>query len=134
MYFHAREEWVEGSLWVWITLTSQVVEEGTFDDLLRLWVSYYDRRISFTFVFETKDVTRLPNPWLCIRMALFIREIKQRSHQYVTTSHIMIHNMGLLRMLEFIFAIQSPVAPVKIYLREECWNDALSPDRCILPT
>ena len=135
MYFTKRENISLGKLWVWIHFRDQQIEGGSFDDLLRLWLSYYEAETPFTFVFDTNGLHKIPNPYLCIRMALFIRELKKQQFQYLCASHIVISQNILLKMLDVIFAIQGPVAPVHIYLTdaEETWSPLLDPSSVILP-
>jgi len=133
MYFRKEETWVNHQMWSWIYFTDEEVEGGSFDDLLRLWISYYDCRISFIFVFDTSDLHQIPPLYLCLQMALFIRELKQRDCHYLVSSHILISHHVLLKLIEVIFAIQKPVAPVYIYLTDQPWTSSLSPSSVILP-
>jgi hypothetical protein len=114
MYFTKREEDQDG-LWVWISFTDQVVQDGTFDDFLRLWISYYDAQRPFTFVFETHELTKIPSLSYALQMVLFIRALKTRPTQYLQQSHLYVSQKSLVSLLDWIFAIQRPVAPVYIY-------------------
>jgi hypothetical protein len=114
MYFTMREVHREG-LWVWISFTDQWVEGGAFEDLLNLWISYYDAQQPFTFVFETQGLTTIPSLSYAFQMALFIRTLTSRPKQYLQESHIFVSHKYLVSLLDWIFAIQRPVAPVFIY-------------------
>ena len=47
-------------------------------------------------------------------MSLFIRSLKRKEYQYLKKSIIYIPNRTAKRLLDFIFMIQPPVAPVFI--------------------
>ena len=48
-------------------------------------------------------------------MSLFIKELRKKEYQYLKKSIILINDNRIKWMLEFIFWIQPPVAPVYIY-------------------
>ena len=48
-------------------------------------------------------------------MSQFIKNLKNRDHQYLEKSIILINNNKIRYLLDFIFMIQSPVAPIYIY-------------------
>jgi hypothetical protein len=89
----------------------------TLDDLFHLWITYYESETHFSFVFHTKDITESPSLWQVCKMAMFMYSLTLRYpiHHYLRKSEIMIPDTGIRRMLDWIFAIQSPVAPVYIY-------------------
>ncbi len=47
-------------------------------------------------------------------MSLFIKKLKKEKHQYLQKSIIYVNNNIVKRMLDFIFMLQPPVAPVYI--------------------
>ena len=49
-----------------------------------------------------------------IKMSLFIRNLKRERYQYLQKSIIYVNNNIVKSMLDFIFMIQPPVAPVYI--------------------
>ena len=52
-------------------------------------------------------------------MAWFIRRLKKDyREQYLERSLILVNRVGIRRLLDLIFAIQSPVAPVYIFHHE----------------
>lgn len=114
MFFTKREE-TRDVLWVWISFTEQVVEGGTFEDFLRLWIAYYDAQQPFTFVFETHCLTRVPSLSYALQIVIFIRSLKSRETQYLQESHIFVSQKYLVSILDWIFTLQRPIAPVFIY-------------------
>lgn len=47
-------------------------------------------------------------------MTAFIKKIKQQEHQYLQKSIIYVNKKSVKRLLDFVFTIQPPVAPVYI--------------------
>lgn len=85
-----------------------------FDDFLNQWTQLYEERNDFTFLFETMDM-RNPHIKYAIKMSQFIKRLKNNDHQYLQKSIILINNNKIKYLLDFIFMIQSPVAPIYIY-------------------
>ena len=52
-------------------------------------------------------------------MSLFIRELKKRDIQYLTSSRIYVYSKFTKYLLDLIFFIQKPVATVYIHYNEE---------------
>lgn len=92
---------------------------GTFEELLKLWLHYYELGNEFYFLFETRFLTKLPPLSYCFKMALFIYNLKKRPTQFLKQSTILVAKQGIMRMLDFIFWVQSPVAPVLVYKAPE---------------
>lgn len=105
---------IEGLRVVYVTF-SENRNLYTFEDLLELWLHLYDSQIPFRFIFDTRQIISIPPIMYALRMAYFIYNLKKRHHHYLERSLILINKKGISRMLDFIFAVQSPVAPVYIY-------------------
>jgi hypothetical protein len=69
-------------------------------------------------VFDTINVG-LINPKYSIMMSLFIKELKKRDIQYLTKSEIYVYNKFTKYLLDLIFNLQKPVAPVHIHYDDE---------------
>lgn len=89
-----------------------------FENFLNEWLRLYDDEEYFSFEFNTKNVG-LINPKYSILMSLFIRELKKRDIQYLTSSRIYVYNKFTKYLLDLIFFIQKPVATVYIHYNEE---------------
>lgn len=106
----------------------------TLDELFHLWIGYYESQTEFVFIFHTKDLIQIPRIWYAFKMAMFLYSLKYRYpiKHYLQHSHILIQSAGLQRLLEWIFAIQLPVAPVSIYHADE-YEESLEPSVVIYP-
>jgi hypothetical protein len=89
-----------------------------FENFLNEWLRLYDNEEYFSFEFYTKNVG-LINPKYSILMSLFIRELKKRDIQYLTSSRIYVYNKFTKYLLDLIFFIQKPVANVYIHYNDE---------------
>ena len=93
---------------------NNVDNDNDFDNFLQSWLNLYIQQKDFTFIFDTTNVSDVPFKY-SIRMAEFIRRLKKdNSYHYLQKSIIIVNNVFVKRMLNIIFNIQSPVAPVYI--------------------
>lgn len=95
-----------------------------FQRFLNQWLKLYDEGKDFTFIFDTLNVG-LPHIKYSIKMSQFIKQLKKREYQYLQKSIILINSNKIKYMLDFIFLLQPPVAPVFIYnydLQIESYN------------
>ena len=108
--------------------------QRTLDDLFHMWIDYYESQTEFSFIFHTKDIIKIPSLWVSLKMAMFLYSLKCRypEKHYLIHSHILIHGTALQRLLEFIFSLQLPVAPVYIY-HSDTYEETLEPSAIITP-
>jgi hypothetical protein len=93
---------------------NNVDNDNDFDNFLQSWLNLYIQQKDFTFIFDTTNVSDVPFKY-SIRMAEFIRRLKKdNSYHYLQKSIIIVNSVFVKRMLNIIFKIQSPVAPVYI--------------------
>ena len=62
-----------------------------FENFLSEWLRLYDNNEYFSFEFNTRNVGFI-NPKYSVLMSLFIRELKKRNIQYLTSSRIYVYN------------------------------------------
>jgi len=98
---------------VTVTLNSQVENDKDFDDFLLQWLNLYIKKRMFTLIFDTSNVGYIPLIY-SLRMSAFIGNLKKQKHQFLDKSIILINSNIVKHMLDFIFMIQAPVAPVYI--------------------
>lgn len=90
------------------------LNDNDFNSFIQKWIEYYNNKQFFSFVFDT---TELKNPSFkyALKMPIFIYYLKKRNIQYLEKSIILINDNKIKYLLDFIFSIQNPVAPVYIY-------------------
>tara|TARA_B110000971_G_scaffold220954_1_gene266220 strand:- start:1217 stop:1588 length:372 start_codon:yes stop_codon:yes gene_type:complete len=101
-----------------VTFSENIIDRNDFEKFLSEWLELYDNCKYFEFVFDTINVG-LINPKYSIMMSLFIKELKKRDIQYLTKSEIYVYNKFTKYLLDLIFNLQKPVAPVHIHYDDE---------------
>ena len=89
------------------------IDDNSFNTFLEEWIQLYRAQKKFTFVFDTTAVGFIPLNY-SIMMSSFIGKLKKEPRQYLQKSIIIVNNNWVKYMLNFIFYIQPPVAPVHI--------------------
>tara|TARA_B100002051_G_C16739583_1_gene643383 strand:+ start:1157 stop:1600 length:444 start_codon:yes stop_codon:yes gene_type:complete len=101
---------------------SKTVENNRdFSDFLQKWIEFYDNKKDFIFIFDTKNVEDVPLRY-SFKMAIFIKELKKRPYHYLQKSIIIVNSKKVKYLLDFIFLMQSPVAPVYILYTDKVDN------------
>ena len=96
---------------------SNEINDTSFDAFLKEWLNLYHAKRDFSFVFDTTHVGYVPIKY-SIRMSLFIGKLKKCYYQYLQKSIFIVNSKLVKYMLDFIFEIQQPVAPVYIIQNE----------------
>ena len=84
-----------------------------FNVLTDEWLRLYQKKEYFTFIFDTTNL-EVYNIKYSFKMSAFIYRLKKEPEQYLKKSINLINNSFIQYLLDFIFYIQSPVAPVYI--------------------
>ena len=84
-----------------------------FNQFINEWLNLYIKKVEFTFIFDTTNL-EVYNIKYSFKMSAFIYRLKKEPEQYLKKSIILINNSFIQYLLDFIFYIQSPVAPVYI--------------------
>ena len=99
--------------YVKVKFSNTIENNEDFDKFLAGWIELYNQKQNFTFIFDTTNVGFV-NPKYCVKMAMFIHNLKRREIQYLQQSFIIVSSKLVERLLELIFFLQKPVAPVYI--------------------
>ena len=91
-----------------------VPNDNDFDEFLRQWLLLYEEMNDFLFLFDIRELGDVSLKY-CVKMSMFIYKLRKREHQYLQKSVIVLNDNKIQRLLDFIFAIQSPVADVFVY-------------------
>tara|TARA_B100001093_G_scaffold471580_1_gene493971 strand:- start:488 stop:925 length:438 start_codon:yes stop_codon:yes gene_type:complete len=98
---------------VTVNFSPNIENDKDFQDFLNKWSYLYELKNYFTFIFNCENVGYVPIKY-AIKMSLFIKSLKKKDIQYLEKSIIYIPNTKAKKLLDFIFTIQPPVAPVYI--------------------
>ena len=120
-----------------VTLSSPINNDMDFDIFLFKWLELYNNKRPFIFIFDTSNVGYIPLKY-SLRMSAFIKKLKKQECQYLQKSIILVNSNIVKYMLDFIFMIQPPVAPVYITNNDKEINSIInnidSISTCILPS
>ena len=103
---------------VYVTFSGKINSEEEFDKFLQSWLDLYKDQKNFSFIFDTREMS-YPEIKYCLKMTLFIKNLRKESYHYLQNSLILVNDDRIKKLLDFIFTIQSPVAPVYLWLTEE---------------
>ena len=101
--------------YVIVTFQENITHEDEFEQFLSLWIQLYQKEKDFFFIFDTSKMGFI-NPKYCLMMSIFIKNLRKRNYQYLQKSYIIVNNKLVERLLDMVFYLQPPVAPV--YLTE----------------
>ena len=103
-----------------------------FNIMTSEWLRLYEQKIPFTFIFDTTNL-EVYNIKYSFKMSAFIYRLKKEPEQYLQRSIILVKNSFIQHLLDLIFFIQSPVAPVYIVRENDDIHkilDGEEVDRC----
>lgn len=88
-----------------------------FDNFLREWLQLYEEQNDFSFLFDIRELGNVSLKY-CVKMSLFIYKLRKKEYQYLQKSVIILNDNRVKRLVDFIFAIQPPVADVFILMNQ----------------
>ncbi len=101
-----------------VLFSETISNENEFDQFLKQWLELYHNQKDYLFLFDTRKMNNIPFKY-SIKMALFIKKIRKQPYHYLQKSLIVVNNNKIKKLLDFVFTMQSPVAPVYIWNTEE---------------
>tara|TARA_A200000113_G_C8835681_1_gene345183 strand:+ start:1010 stop:1480 length:471 start_codon:yes stop_codon:yes gene_type:complete len=99
---------------VFITFSESINSETEFDQFLNEWLILYHNRQDFSYIFDTRNMKNI-SPKYAIKMTLFIKNLRKEPYHYLQKSLILVNDKHIKRLLDFVFTLQSPVAPVYLW-------------------
>jgi|TARA_R110001632_G_scaffold68930_8_gene161653 hypothetical protein len=102
---------------VFVDLGPTLDDEG-FQDFIQQWRNLYSERRDFYLIFNTSEVGWV-NPKYAWEMASFIEELREQQEkldgkEYLQQSFIFYKSWYVKLLLNVIFYLQTPIAPVEI--------------------
>ena len=94
-----------------VTFQGNLNKKEEFQDFTNKWKKLYEERKMFSFVFDTKKCGHV-NIKYCMFMSNFIKKLKKEPIQYLEKSIIIYYRGWIKHLLQIVFSLQSPVAPV----------------------
>ena len=99
---------------VFVTFSESINSEEEFDQFLNEWLLLYHNRVDFSYIFDTRNMKNIPIKY-AIKMTLFIKNLRKQPYHYLQKSLILVNDKSIKRLLDFVFTLQSPVAPVYLW-------------------
>ena len=99
---------------VFVSFSENINSEIEFDQFLNEWLILYHNRQDFSFIFDTRNMKNISIKY-AIKMTLFIKSLRKESYHYLQKSLIIVNDKNIKRLLDFVFTLQSPVAPVYLW-------------------
>lgn len=105
-----------------VFFTGKIKTDEEFNQFTNSWLSLYYRSSPFTMIFDTTHM-KIPELKYSIKLSQFIKTLKRKNPQYLKQSFIIIKKKIVIMLLDFIFLLQPPVAPVHLIKRYPIDND-----------
>ena len=99
---------------VFVSFSENINSETEFDQFLNEWLILYHNRKDFSYIFDTRNMKNI-SPKYAIKMTLFIKSLRKEPYHYLQKSLILVNDKHIKRLLDFVFTLQSPVAPVYLW-------------------
>ena len=99
---------------VFVTFSETINSETEFDQFLNEWLILYHNRRDFSYIFDTRNMKNISIKY-AIKMTLFIKNLRKQPYHYLQKSLILVNDKHIKRLLDFVFTLQSPVAPVYLW-------------------
>ena len=99
---------------VFVSFSENINSEIEFDQFLNEWLILYHNRQDFSFIFDTRNMKNISIKY-AIKMTLFIKSLRKQPYHYLQKSLILVNDKHIKRLLDFVFTLQSPVAPVYLW-------------------
>lgn len=99
---------------VFVTFSESINSENEFDQFLNEWLLLYHNAEDFSFIFDTRNMKNIHIKY-AIKMTLFIKNLRKQPYHYLQKSLILVNDKYIKRLLDFVFTLQSPVAPVYLW-------------------
>ena len=107
---------------IFVEFSESITSENEFDQFLNEWLILYHNRRDFSFIFDTRNMKNI-SPKYAIKMTLFIKSLRKQPYHYLQKSLILVNDKHIKRLLDFVFTLQSPVAPVYLWLTDNEINN-----------
>ena len=98
---------------VTVKFNGSINNDDEFISFLQKWENLYFEEKDFILIFDTINMG-LPPLKYCFKMSAFIKTLRKKQNQYLKKSVIIVKNKKILNLVNIMFMIQPPVAPVFI--------------------
>lgn len=90
---------------------SHIIDDTNLELFFETWLSVYNEKKPYIIVFDGTSV-QYAKPKFIFRFAKFMKKLRTQNIQYLQYSIIIINNSLMRGLMNMVFRIQPPVAPV----------------------
>tara|TARA_B100000424_G_C22905724_1_gene481750 strand:+ start:807 stop:1349 length:543 start_codon:yes stop_codon:yes gene_type:complete len=90
---------------------SNIVDDNNLELFFNLWLRVYEEKMPYIIVFDGTMI-EYAKPKFIFRFAKFMKKLRKQTPQYLQYSIIIINNSLMRGLMNMVFRIQAPVAPV----------------------
>ncbi len=101
-----------------VTFRSTIASQAAFDAFLAEWEKLYSAGRQFEMVFDMRALA-WAHPRYCMQMAVFLAHLKADLPPLLLRSVLVVHGSTMRALLDLIFMLQSPIAPVHVLCRHD---------------
>tara|TARA_B110000977_G_C11044231_1_gene479976 strand:+ start:48 stop:500 length:453 start_codon:yes stop_codon:yes gene_type:complete len=109
---------------VYVIFSESLASEEEFDNFLKEWLVLYHNQNNFMYIFDTR-MMKIISPIYSLKMAFFIKKLRKQPIHYLEKSLILVNDNRIKKLLDMVFTLQSPVAPVYLWMTERIDKDEI---------
>jgi len=104
---------------------NSITNENEYNMFEESWLNLYSEKKNFYFIFKMADITNVHSKYVS-KMVSFIQFLKKNIKiQYLQFSIIVVSNNFIKHLLNIIFKLTTPVAPVYIVNKSDYYNNII---------
>ena len=104
---------------------NSITNDSEYNMFEESWIDLYKEEKKFYFIFKMANITNVHAKYIS-KIVTFIKFIKNNiKNQYLQFSIIIVSNSFIKHLLNIIFKLTTPVAPVYIVNRNDYYNNLL---------
>jgi hypothetical protein len=96
-----------------VTLDTNIGNKDELDLFLKEWKQSYEQNNSYRYIFDSRKCGMINIKYTYL-FAKFLSKLKSESVKYLDDVYVVIKSPWIKGLLEFVFTLQSPIAPVYI--------------------
>ena len=105
-----------------ILLKGSIFDDNDFSNFTNQWINLYDNKKYFEFIIYIETLKYIEIKY-CLYTAIFLKSIKKKPIQYLKKSKIYTSSNYIYYLLNIIFNIEKPVAPVELIFIDKNKNE-----------
>jgi hypothetical protein len=105
-----------------IILKGSILDDNDFSNFTNQWINLYDNKKHFEFLIYIENLEYIELKY-CLYTAIFLKSMKKKPIQYLKKSKIYTSSKYIYYLLNIIFNIEKPVAPLELIFIDKNKNE-----------